>query len=449
MIRSPALESLESNVRLYPRAFPTVFERARGAELFAADSTRYIDFFCGAGALNYGHNHPAIKARVAEYLAADGIVHALDAETVARGAFLERLRDVVLEPRGLPYKVQFPGPTGTNAVEAALKLARKATGRSGVVAFSGSFHGMTLGSLAVTAGRAARAAAGVPLGQTTFVPYADGPSGRYDSVGHIADLLDDDFSGVDLPAAVIVEAVQMDGGVYIASDEWLRDLRALTADRGIVLICDEVQIGCGRSGRFFSFERAGIVPDLVALSKSIGGLGLPLSMCLMRPELDLWEPGEHTGTFRSNQLALVAATAALELWMDGGFVHGIELRARRLAEALDALQRRFPDVRFRQIGLAAGMEGPGADPGWAQRVQALAFEYGLVVETCGRRDSVVKVCPPINSDLDVLAEGCEILARVLTGAGTWPAWNSADLVRADKPRSGVAERGMPGEVEFG
>jgi diaminobutyrate-2-oxoglutarate transaminase len=404
-----ARETLESEVRLYSRAFPATFERARGAELFAADGSRYIDFFCGAGALNYGHNHPAIKARVTEHLAQDGIVHALDADTVAKRAFLERFGATVLGPRGLPHRVQFPGPTGTNAVEAVLKLARKATGRTGVVAFSGSFHGMTLGSLAVTANRP-RTSLGIPVGHTTFVPYPDGPLGSFDSIAYLRRLLDDEFSGVELPAAVIVETVQMDGGVYIAPEDWLRELRALTEERGVLLICDEVQIGCGRSGRFFSFERAGIVPDLVTISKSLGGLGLPLSACLLAPELDVWEPGEHTGTFRSNQLALVAATAALELWDDPAFVEGITARVRRLEERLAGVLADHPDVRMRQIGMAVGLECASEDGRWAARAQQTAFESGLVLETCGRSDSVLKVCPPLTIELDVLDEGCEILA---------------------------------------
>ncbi len=417
MIGREAVQTLESEVRLYSRAFPAVFERARGAELFAADSERYIDFFCGAGALNYGHNHPHVKARVTEYLEGDGIVHALDADTAAKRAFLERLGSVVLEPRGLSYRVQFPGPTGTNATEAALKLARKVTGRTGMIAFSGSFHGMTLGSLAVTANRP-RTAAGIPLTHTTFVPYPDGPLPGFDSIDYLERALDDSFSGMDLPAAVILETVQMDGGIYIAPPGWLRELRELTAERGILLICDEVQIGCGRSGRFFSFERAEIEPDIVTMSKSIGGCGLPLSLCLMRPELDVWEPGEHTGTFRANQLALVAGAAALELWVDPGFVEGIAVRAERLGQRIAELAARHPGLVARQIGMASGLELSDAGVEWAVRTQAAAFERGLVVETCGRGDSVLKVCPPLNVDLDVLDEGCDILASAVAQSAT-------------------------------
>lgn len=412
VIGDDAAQTLESEVRLYSRAFPTVFESARGAEIFSADSTRYLDFFCGAGALNYGHNHPHIKARVMEYLSGDGIVHALDADTVAKRSFLARFGEVVLGPRALDYRVQFPGPTGTNAIEAALKLARKATGRSGMVAFSGSFHGMTLGSLAVTANRP-RSSAGVPLTHTTFVPYPDGPLGGFDSIAYLERLLDDSFSGMDMPAAIILEGVQMDGGIYIAPPQWLAQLRGLTAERGILLICDEIQIGCGRSGRFFSFERAGITPDIVTLSKSIGGCGLPLSLCLMRPELDIWSPGEHTGTFRANQLALVAATAALDLWADPAFGEGIALRVERLEQRLAELAERHPGMIARQAGLAVGLEHPGAGPEWAARTQAAAFDHGLVLETCGRADTVLKVCPPLTIEPELLDEGCEILASAV------------------------------------
>lgn len=404
-------DTLESEVRYYSRAFPATFRRARGAELWAADGTRYIDFFCGAGALNYGHNLPSISARVIEYLEQDGIVHALDADTVAKREFLDRFGRL-LEARGLPHRVQFPGPTGANAVEAALKLARKATGRTGIVAFSGSFHGMSLGALAVTANRPTTTV-GVPVAHTTFVPYPDGPHGPFDSMGYLRRMLEDPLSGLERPAAVIVETVQMDGGVNIPPAGWLSELRALTEEHGVLLICDEVQIGCGRSGGFFCFEREGIVPDIVTLSKSLGGVGLPLSACLLRPQLDVWEPGEHTGTFRANQLALVAATAALELWEDPAFLDALAARIAQLDERLTALAAGHPGVQVRRIGMAAGLECASDDGRWARRTQRAAFEGGLVLETCGRSDSVLKVCPPLTIEPETLDEGCEILGAAV------------------------------------
>src|SRR5436190_7416239 len=304
-------ERLESDVRSYCRSFPASFTRAKGARLTADDGRTYIDFLAGAGALNYGHNHERIKGAILEYLAADGVIQGLDLHTPAKAAFLETFERLILEPRGLSYKVQFTGPTGTNAVEAAFKLARKATGRTGIFAFAGGYHGHSLGGLAATANRDHRAAAGVPLDNVTFMPFPFGQTAQIDTLGYLEAVLNDSHSGVELPAAVIVETVQGEGGVCVAPAEWMQRLRRICDDHGILLIVDDIQAGCGRTGPFFSFERAGIVPDLVTVSKSISGYGLPMSLVLMRPELDVWQPAEHTGTFRGNQLAFVAAEAAL------------------------------------------------------------------------------------------------------------------------------------------
>ncbi|MFB7778630.1 diaminobutyrate--2-oxoglutarate transaminase [Streptomyces bauhiniae] len=405
-------EELESEVRLYCRTFPAVFERAKGAELFAEDGRTFVDFFCGAGTLNYGHNNDFIKARVADYLAADGLAHGLDMYTVAKRDFLTAFADTVLRPRGLDYKAQFTGPTGTDAVEAALKLARKQTGRSGLVAFTGAYHGMSHGSLAVTGSLRARRAGGMGGQDVTFVPYEDGPQGPFDSIGYLERLLTDPSSGVELPAAVIVEPMQMEGGVYPASAGWLRALRELTERHGILLILDEIQAGCGRSGRFFCFEHAGITPDVVTLSKSLSGYGFPLSMVLFKRELDVWEPGEHTGTFRGNQLAFVAATAACELWRQDGF-------QARLATSIDRLDRFRAELAVlgrglvtRGSGMALGIDF-GTDPLRAARLQRYAFEHGLIVELCGRRDEVVKLLPPLTIDPTVLDRGLDVLRQGL------------------------------------
>ncbi|MFJ6841144.1 diaminobutyrate--2-oxoglutarate transaminase [Streptomyces griseoluteus] len=405
-------EELESEVRLYCRTFPAVFERAKGAELFAEDGRTFVDFFCGAGTLNYGHNNDFIKARVAGYLAADGLAHGLDMYTVAKRDFLTAFADTVLRPRGLDYKAQFTGPTGTDAVEAALKLARKQTGRSGLVAFTGAYHGMSHGSLAVTGSLRARRAGGMGGQDVTFVPYEDGPQGPFDSIGYLERLLTDPSSGVELPAAVIVEPMQMEGGVYPASAGWLRALRELTERHGILLILDEIQAGCGRSGRFFCFEHAGITPDVVTLSKSLSGYGFPLSMVLFKRELDVWEPGEHTGTFRGNQLAFVAATAACELWRQDGF-------QARLATSIDRLDRFRAELAVlgrglvtRGSGMALGIDF-GTDRRRAARLQRYAFEHGLIVELCGRRDEVVKLLPPLTIDPTVLDRGLDVLRQGL------------------------------------
>ncbi|MBN1204930.1 MAG: diaminobutyrate--2-oxoglutarate transaminase [Myxococcaceae bacterium] len=404
-------EQRESNVRSYSRAFPTVFQRAKGSEIFDASGRRYLDFFAGAGTLNYGHNPEALKKPLLEYLAQDGIIHALDAYTTAKRELLERFQALILAPRGMDHRVQFCGPTGTNAVEAALKLARKVTGRMGMFAFSGSYHGMSQGSSSVTGSRSVRASTGIPLGHTTFFPYPDGPGGAYDALPYMERMLADNCSGVDLPAAVILETVQMDGGIYIAPPEWLQALRAFTQRHGILLIVDDIQAGCGRTGRFFSFERAGITPDLVTLSKAIGGYGLPMSLLLMRPELDRWRPGEHTGTFRGNQLAFVAGSAALDFWKDERFTEELARKERAVADFLrQELTAKHSGLAVRGIGLAHGVDFSGAGgPERASQVQRRCFERGLIVEQCGRDDVVVKLLPPLTTPLEQLLEGCGIL----------------------------------------
>ncbi|WP_018790882.1 diaminobutyrate--2-oxoglutarate transaminase [Salinispora arenicola] len=410
-------ENLESQVRSYCRKFPVVFHHARGAELYSEDGRRFIDFFAGAGTLNYGHNNPFIKRRLLDYLNSDGVVHGLDMYTVAKRQFLTAFNETVLQPRGLDFKVQFCGPTGTDAVEAALKLARKATGRAGVIAFSGAYHGMSRGSLAVTGSRRARRAGGVSGGDVTFVPYENGPRGSFDSIGLIEHMIDDPSSGVEVPAAVIVEPMQMEGGVYPASADWLRRLRRLTEQHGILLIFDEIQVGCGRTGTFFCFEHSGVVPDVVTVSKSIGGYGLPLSMSLFRRDLDVWEPGEHTGTFRGNQLAFVAATAACELWGDPKFRTDLAVASRRLERFRTELTSLDSRLTVRGRGMALGIDlGQVGGPERAERLQRYAFDHGLIVELCGRHDEVVKVLPPIAIDIVRLNRGLELLRDGLLAA---------------------------------
>ncbi|MFI5801294.1 diaminobutyrate--2-oxoglutarate transaminase [Streptomyces sp. NPDC051561] len=404
-------ESLESEVRSYCRGWPTVFERARGSWLTDENGRDYLDFFSGAGALNYGHNNPVLRRALMSYLESDGITHGLDMATTAKRRFLETFRSVVLEPRSLPYKVMFPGPTGTNAVEAALKLARKVKQRSQVVSFTGGFHGMSLGSLAVTGNARKRAGAGVPLAHTTHLPF-DGYPDSGDSLALFERLLDDPGSGVSHPAAVIVETVQGEGGINVASPEWLRALAALCRRRDMLLIVDDIQMGCGRTGAFFSFEDAGVVPDIVTLSKSISGYGLPMSLCLFREELDVWEPGEHNGTFRGNNPAFVTATAALKAyWTDTALEQQTRLRGEQVQAALTEIGAEHPDdvVSLRGRGLAWGMELRRPDA--AGRIANSAFQRGLLIETSGPRNEVVKLLPALTVTPAELEEGLSLLAR--------------------------------------
>lgn len=406
-------ETHESNVRGYIRNFPTVFATAKDAHLHDKHGRRYIDFFAGAGVVNYGHNNAHLKGAVMDYMDRDGIMHGLDMGTEAKEAFLETFHEVILKPRGMDYKIQFPGPTGTNAVESALKLARKVTGRTNVVAFTNAFHGMTTGSLALTGNAAKRAGAGVPLTNVTTLPF-DGYMGKgVDTLDLFEKMLADGGSGLDAPAAVIVETVQGEGGINVAGWQWLRRLRTLCTRHGILMIVDDIQMGCGRTGPFFSFEPAAIKPDLICLSKAIGGLGLPMALVLIRPDLDIWKPGEHNGTFRGNNLAFVAAAKALDYWRDGRLEEAVVLNGKRIRERLAEMADKYPQagLRVRGRGMIQGLVA--ADEGVATGICAAAFERGLVMETAGADDQVAKVMPPLTIEAEVLEKGLDILESAI------------------------------------
>ncbi|MGF1431046.1 diaminobutyrate--2-oxoglutarate transaminase [Kitasatospora sp. LaBMicrA B282] len=406
-------DELESAVRTYCRRFPAVFTRASGHRMWDEDGREFLDFLSGAGALNYGHNPPAVRRALVDYLLADGPVHGLDLHTGAKRRFLERFQAVVLAPRGLAYRVQFTGPTGTNAIEAAFKVARRVTGRTDVVAFTGGFHGLSLGALAASATAFKRDAAGVPLGNVVRMPYEGFAGEDVDTIDHLTRMLDDPGSGISKPAAFVVETVQGEGGLATASPEWLRRLARVARERDILLIVDDIQAGCGRTGTFFSFEQAGITPDLVCLSKSISGYGLPMALLLVRPELDQLGPGEHSGTFRGNNLAFVTATACLDHWADPAFAAGLAERVRVLDGLLDDLALRFASLGCtpRGRGLIRGLGF--TDPTLADRVSRAAFEAGLLVETSGAQGQVLKIMPPIVLAEDELARGITLLADVI------------------------------------
>lgn len=407
-------EKHESNVRGYIRNFPTVFTTANGAVMNDKDGNAYIDFFAGAGVLNYGHNNPHLKDAVMEYMAGDGIMHGLDLGTAAKEAFLDTFYEVILKPRAMDYKVQFTGPTGTNAVESALKLARKVTGRTNVVSFTNAFHGMTTGSLSVTGNASKRAGAGVPLSNATAMPYDGYMGAGVDTLALFEKMLCDAGSGLDKPAAVIVETLQGEGGINVAGWNWLRRLRKLTTEHGILMIVDDIQMGCGRTGPFFSFEPAAIKPDLICLSKAISGLGLPMALLLIAPDLDIWQPGEHNGTFRGNNLAFVSATKALDYWRDSTLEESVILKGLHVRERLADLQKQHPDTAFsvRGRGMVQGLVCP--DDGLAAEISAAAFDNGLILETAGINDQVAKIMPPLTIDDDTLDRGLDILEAAVS-----------------------------------
>lgn len=402
-------ERMESEVRGYCRMFPTVFTRAIGHRLIDEDGDEYIDFFSGAGALNYGHNNPILRERLIDYLASDGVTHALDMATSAKRRFLEVLDEVILQPRGMKYKVMFPGPTGTNAVEAALKLARKVTGRTNVIAFTNGFHGMTLGSLALTGNAGKRSGAGVSLTDATHMPFCGYFGVDTDTIEVLEGYLLDSSSGLEDPAAFVVETVQAEGGVNVASREWLARLQTLAKKVGALLVVDDIQVGCGRTGPFFSFEPARLTPDIICLSKSLSGYGLPLAVTLMRPELDQFSPGEHNGTFRGHNPAFVTATAALETyWKDDALSRKVNANAARVRDVMFSLVEDYDgEVDVRGRGMIQGIEFE--DQSLAAKISREAFRRGLIIETAGPNNEVLKALPPLTIDESGLHRGLEIL----------------------------------------
>ncbi len=414
MFAKNVFDNLESEVQSYARAFPCIFDRACGAEMWDVHGRRYLDFLAGAGSLNYGHNNPVLKKALIEYIERDAITHGLDLHTSAKEKFLEAMRDIVLEPRGLDYVVQFSGPTGTNAVEAAFKIARKVTGRTNIIFFTNGFHGMSLGALAATGNQYHRGGAGVPLSGTTPMPF-DGYFGdKVDTIEYLDRMLSDPSSGVNDPAAVIVETIQGEGGLNTASIDWLKSLQALCREKNILLIVDDIQAGCGRSGTFFSFEPAVLKPDIVTLSKSLSGYGLPFAVVLLRHELDQWKPGEHNGTFRGNNHAFVTATATLEhYWGTRKFAEEVRAKGYHLGRRLQVLVDRFSPhlVEVRGRGMMRGVRC--ADPKRAAAVTANAFKHGLMIERSGPKDEVIKCLMPLTIDHAEMEEGLDILERAL------------------------------------
>lgn len=417
-------DELESAVQSYARSFPVIFNQARGAYLYDAENKAYLDFLAGAGTLNYGHNNSILKKQLVEYIENDGITHGLDMHTSAKEAFLESFNDLILKPRHLDYVMQFTGPTGTNAVEAALKIARNVTGRHNIVSFTNGFHGVSVGAMAATGNSHHRNAAGIPLFGVTPMPY-DGYMGEnISTIEYLDRMISDPSSGLDHPAAVIVETVQGEGGLNVASSKWLKNLEKVCRLHNMLLIVDDIQAGCGRTGRFFSFEDAAIVPDIVTLSKSLSGFGLPFAVALFKPEHDQWKPGEHNGTFRGNNHAFVTATAALKhYWKDAQFSESVLLKSRLLRNRLQKIASRFPSaIAVKGRGM---MQGLNCKTGkLAKQIAQTAFRNGLIIETSGSQSQVIKCLAPLtiseqelNSGLDILEKSaCTVLQQHLKQA---------------------------------
>lgn len=412
---STIFERRESAARSYCRSFPTTFTKASGSIMTDADGREYIDFLAGCSSLNYGHNDPDMKAALIEHIESDGITHGLDMYTDAKAAFLETYERLILKPRGMDYKVMMTGPTGTNAVEAAIKLARKVTGRRNVIAFTNGFHGMTMGALALTGNADKRGGAGGgSLADVTHMPF-EGAMGDTDTLSYIEWALDNPSSGLDTPAAFIVEPVQGEGGLTAASAEWLQGIQRLARAHGALFIIDDIQSGTGRTGPYFSFEGMKIEPDMITQAKSFSGMGLPFAALLIAPEHDIWKPAEHNGTFRGNTHAFVTARVALEkFWSDDVFEKETLRKAEILGDRLGGIAAQSPGATLKGRGMMRGIDFGSGD--LAGDICAKCFDAGLLIETSGAHDEVVKVLAPLTTSDELLNKGLDILEGAVQSA---------------------------------
>lgn len=412
----------ESEVRGYCRIYPVVFDTAKNARQTDTEGNEYIDFFAGAGVLNFGHNNERMKNAMIDYLKSDGVTHSLDMHSTAKQAFMERFAKTVLEPRKMPHKMQFMGPTGTNAVEAALKIARRATGRKEIAAFSRGFHGMTLGSLACTSNVIFRNASGVPLNHVSHYAFGcDKPclgcemDCSLESLKALRARFLDSSSGLEPPAAFLLETLQAEGGVNIASNAWLLAVRDLARELGSLLIVDDIQVGCGRTGSFFSFDGIDLDPDIVCLAKGIGGMGTPLAMNLVKPDIDaLWKPGEHTGTFRGQGLSFVAGTEALSYFENETLMLQVLEKGKLIENAIKPLEEKYENLQVRGKGMIYGVDVNSGEK--AKAIVNGCFKEGLLVSACGSGGRVIKLIPPLTIPEQDLKEGLVILIRQINHA---------------------------------
>ena len=407
-------EEIEAEVQFYARSFPRVFNKAQGEYLYDTEGNQYLDFLAGAGTLNYGHNNPVFKKELLKYIEADGITHGLDLHTKAKGNFLNTFNDMILKPRNMDYIVQFTGPTGANAVETAMKLARKIKQREPIISFTNGYHGVTLGALATTGNQHHRGGAGMLLTGVDTLPYDGYMGDDMDTTAYLDKVLTDSSSGVDHPAAIILETVQGEGGITAASYAWLQNIEKICKKHDILLIVDDIQAGCGRTGTFFSFDEVGIQPDIITMSKSLSGYGLPFAMVLFKPEHDIWKPGEHNGTFRGNNLAFVTAEAAIKhYWSDDLFSKEVKRKGKYMYDRINKIIDQYGEGNFssRGRGMFQGINCVSGD--LASKITKLAFKNGLMIETSGADDHVIKfLCPLTISDQN-LKKGMDILEDAL------------------------------------
>jgi diaminobutyrate-2-oxoglutarate transaminase len=404
------LERYESVSQNYVRSARIIFDRARGSELFDELGNRYIDFFSAGSSLTLGHNNAGVTSALKAYLSEGRVFQTCDKTSVSKRNFIEKFVNAVLEPRKLNYKILFTDPAGGTAAELAFRLARPFRNRTNIIAFTNANHGLTEGSLSAT-GRQRQQSFGLRA-NTMFMPYCGYFGDDTDTIAFLRRYLTDTTSGLDLPAAAIVETTQVHGGLHIASAKWLKALEQLCREFEILLIVDETHTGCGRVGSYFSFEKAGLSPDMVIAPNAIAG-GLPISMLLLRPELDMWRPGEQVGAFQGDSLAFIAATELLSEWSEAR-VNSIAHLGAIMAQELSAFQERFPRRNFavRGQGMLWGLDF--ARPGSAAVVSAWALERGLIVEPARLRDEVLLVLPPVTIEEAVLRDGLARLSQIVS-----------------------------------
>ncbi|MGG3575233.1 aspartate aminotransferase family protein [Bacillus gobiensis] len=431
-------EKRESNARSYSRRLPLAIERAEGIYVTDMDGKKYIDCLAGAGTLALGHNHAVVRGAIEEVLQSYVPLHTLDLTTPVKEAFIDELYASLPQSFAEKAKIHFCGPTGADAVEAALKLVKTATGNRTILSFQGGYHGSTHGTLSIsgTTGPKKNIHALVP--DTHFLPYpyeyrcpfGVGKEGHLISTAYIENLLDDPESGIVKPAGIIVEAVQGEGGSIPAPIEWLKELRRITKERDIPLIFDEVQTGIGRTGKMFAFELAGIEPDVLVLSKAIGG-SLPLSVVVYDRRLDQWEPGTHIGTFRGNQMAMAAGKATLSFVKENQLPEHANEMGTYLSEQLKSIQKEVTtigDVRGRGLMIGVEIINPSkqpnkigsypANPELAKDIQNECFKRGLILEVGGRFGSVIRLLPPLIISKEQIDEVLQRFHEAITSAET-------------------------------
>jgi len=406
-------DALESNVRYYCRRWPAVFSSASGSVITDEDGVEYLDFFAGAGALSYGHNNPLFVDVAIEHLRSGRLLHSLDTFTPEKRTFLETIERTILQPRQLDMVVQTVGPTGATAVEAALQLAQRLTGHRGVVGFAGGYHGMSYRAASISDSMAGRETS-AHLKDFVALPYVQHVTEQ--DIELLESTLRSTVNGQPI-GVVIIEPTQGEGGARAFDPAYLAAIRRVTRDLGILVIADEIQAGVGRTGPFFSFEGSQLDPDIICVSKSISGLGLPMAINLVRRSLDTWNPGEFSGTFRGNNLAFATSAVMMShYWSDSTLEKNTELFATTVRSALEAMSDSFGAGRFsvRGNGLLCGLAVGDTDV--AAAISRHAFERGLIVETCGPGDTIVKLLTPLVIEPAQLDTGLERLALAVEQA---------------------------------